>query len=239
MARIVLVHGFTQTRACWGGLVSQLIDHHDVVVLDAPGHGTSADLRTDLWETAEWIADEGGAATYIGYSMGARMCLHTALARPESVERLLLVSGTAGIDDDAERSARRDTDEGLARRVEEVGVETFVDEWLAQPMFSHLSPVAQWREARLTNSVAGLASSLRLCGTGSQDPLWDRLGEIASPALITAGASDEKFAAEARRMAEAIDGAELEIFDDSGHSVHLEQPGRFGLMVTEWLAGNR
>jgi len=239
MARIVLVHGFTQTRACWGGLISQLIDHHDVTALDAPGHGTAADVRTDLWQTADWLVEQGGPAIYLGYSMGARMCLHAALAHPDAVHGLALVSGTGGIDDPDERSARREADERLALRVEDVGVETFVDEWLAQPMFSHLSAAAQWREARLANSAGGLASSLRLCGTGTQDPLWDRLHEIAVPTLVTAGAADEKFSAAAKRLAAGIDAASLEILDDAGHSVHLEQPGRFGLMLTEWLADNR
>ncbi len=52
-------------------------------------------------------ARPGGRATYVGYSMGGRLCLHLAVARPELVERLVLVSATAGIDDRGERAARR------------------------------------------------------------------------------------------------------------------------------------
>ena len=52
---------------------------------------------------AALLGAAGGRADYLGYSMGARFCLHLALARPDLVRRLVLVSGTAGIDDAGER----------------------------------------------------------------------------------------------------------------------------------------
>jgi dipeptidyl-peptidase-4 len=42
---LVLVHGFTQTRRSWDPLRPALTAY-DVVALDAPGHGTAADVRT-------------------------------------------------------------------------------------------------------------------------------------------------------------------------------------------------
>ncbi len=52
------------------------------------------------WSTGAHLlgAAGGTAATYLGYSMGARFCLHLALARPDLVRRLVLISGTAGIE---------------------------------------------------------------------------------------------------------------------------------------------
>ncbi len=46
------------------------------------------------------------------------------------------------------------------------------------------------RDERLRNSPAGLASSLRLCGTGTQEPLWDLLGSLPCPVLALAGTDD-------------------------------------------------
>ena len=34
--RVVLVHGFTQTRRSWDALLPRLAQHHEVVAVDAP-----------------------------------------------------------------------------------------------------------------------------------------------------------------------------------------------------------
>jgi 2-succinyl-6-hydroxy-2,4-cyclohexadiene-1-carboxylate synthase len=235
--RLVLVHGFTQTRRCWGALASDLSADHEVLRIDAPGHGRSSELRADLPAGADLLADAGGSGTYVGYSMGARLCLHVALQHPEVVRGLVLVGGTAGIDDPEEREARCRQDRATAARVRELGVERFVDEWLAQPIFSTLRPEDACRQARLESTVEGLASSLELAGTGSQAPLWDDLHRIEVPVLVVAGAQDAKFAALGRRVAAAVGGnAERVLVPDAGHTAHLEQPTAFLDALRPWLA---
>ena len=235
--RLVLVHGFTQTSACWSPVDADLSADHDLVLVDAPGHGASAAVELDLWDAGRAVVDAGGAGTYVGYSMGGRICLHAALARPDRVTRLVLVSATGGLDDPDERAARRAADERLADHVLEVGVPVFVDEWLAQPMFAGLSPEAQHRRARLANTAPGLASSLRLAGTGTQEPLWDRLANLTMPVWVVAGARDTKFTALAERLASTIGpNATLAIIGDAGHTVHLEQPAAFLTNLRAWLA---
>ena len=49
---------------------------------------------------------------------------------PTAVQRLVLIGGTPGIENDEERRRRRLDDEMRARRIEEIGVEAFIDEWL-------------------------------------------------------------------------------------------------------------
>ena len=71
--RLVLVHGFTQTSRSWDPLVADLARDHDVVAVDAPGHGRSSDVDLDLVEGGAWLASTGGPATYVGYSMGGRL----------------------------------------------------------------------------------------------------------------------------------------------------------------------
>ena len=231
----MLIHGFTQTAACWAPIDDALVDH-DVVALDAPGHGTAADLDVDLVAGAQALVEAGGRGTYLGYSMGGRFALHAALAHPDRLERLVLVSATAGIDDEAERAARRLADEALADHLLDIGVAAFVDEWLALPIFADLPAARAHREARLANTAAGLASSLRRAGTGTQAPLWDRLPELTMPVLVVAGALDPKFVALAERMAAAISTAELVVVADAGHTVHLEQPEAFLAALQPWLA---
>lgn len=236
-SRVVLVHGFTQTGRCWGPIAADLERDHEVVRVDAPGHGGSADVEAGLRDGAGLIGDAGGLAAYVGYSMGARFCLHLALAQPSRVRALVLIGGTAGIEDQAERAARREQDLRTAQRIAAQGLEAFLDGWLDQPLFSSLPPEADCREERLANTVRGLQSSLVRAGTGSQEPLWDQLPRLSMPVLVVAGEQDAKFAAIGERMATAIGvNATLALVPDAGHTAHLEQPEAFLSILRPWLA---
>jgi 2-succinyl-6-hydroxy-2,4-cyclohexadiene-1-carboxylate synthase len=168
--------------------------------------------------------------------MGGRLALHLALSRPDLVRRLVLIGATAGIADEAERTARRTADEALAEHLERIGVDAFLDEWLAQPLFAHLSVEAACLDERRRNSAGGLASSLRRAGTGTQRPLWGDLHRLTLPVLLLAGEHDPKFTEIARQMAEHIGrNATVAIIDGAGHSVHLEEPDRTTRCVRAWL----
>lgn len=235
---MLLAHGFTQTAQSWSvvqHLLSSLgLDEADAV--DLPGHGLASDVRSDLWGSADYMVAVGGRTTYVGYSMGGRVSLHAALAHPQAVERLVLIGATAGIDNADVRAQRRTDDELLADRIETIGVEAFIDEWLQNPLFSGLTPGQAMRLDRLRNTADGLASSLRLAGTGTQTPLWDRLSEISCPVLLLVGQHDQKFSAIAEQMATALPDAELRTIVGAGHSVHLEQPERTVNALVNWLA---
>lgn len=246
---LTLLHGFTQTSASWGRFVPHLraalgarSAHPDraVLAVDAPGHGTRHDVFADLVEGADMIADEiagtVGRSILIGYSMGGRLALHLALQRPEVVTGLVLIGATGGIDDPAERAERRRADEELARSIERDGVDAFLERWLAQPLFAGLEPAPEDAAARRANRAAGLAASLRLAGTGTQEPLWDRLGAITAPTLVVAGERDTKFTALGRRLVEGLPNAELVLVPDAGHAAHLEAPDIAAELIADWLA---
>jgi 2-succinyl-6-hydroxy-2,4-cyclohexadiene-1-carboxylate synthase len=235
--RTVLVHGFTQTGVSWAPVLDLGGVPGEAVCVDLPGHGWSGGVAGDLWATGDLLADaaQGAPASWVGYSLGGRCCLHLALAHPDLVRSLVLVSATAGIEDAEERSERRARDDALAERIEQIGVPAFIEEWLAQPLFAGLTAESDGREARLANTAEGLASSLRRAGTGTQEPLWDRLGEIRAPVLLVAGAQDERFVAHAERMAALLPQAEVEIIPGAGHTAHLEQPDAFAPVLKAWL----
>jgi 2-succinyl-6-hydroxy-2,4-cyclohexadiene-1-carboxylate synthase len=232
-----LLHGFTQTAACWGPFADELSTTHSLVAIDLPGHGGSGEVRADLSQTTELIASSIDQSIVIGYSLGGRVALHLALRHPELVERLVIIGATGGLDSEEERKQRRAADELLADHLEDIGVDAFLDEWLSQPMFSSLSAEQSFRELRATNSAAGLASSLRLSGTGTQESLWDRLGELTMPVLIIAGANDEKFTHLGHRLVESIGtNASTQLIDNAGHSAQLENPTATAAAITEWLS---
>jgi 2-succinyl-6-hydroxy-2,4-cyclohexadiene-1-carboxylate synthase len=241
---LVLAHGFTQTGRCWGALAGDLAVDHRLVLVDLPGHGGSAGVEEDLAGGADLLVRAGGRACYVGYSMGARFCLHAAVAHPESVDALVLVSGTAGIEDAGERRARRDADDRMADELAPAsgaapttGLDAFLRRWLAQPMFAGLDEEAAQLGERARNSATGLASSLRLAGTGTQQPLWDRLDELEMPVLLVTGARDEKFDRLAHRMARAIGpNASNAVVEGAGHAPHLERPAVVADLIRSFVS---
>ncbi|MBX3283989.1 MAG: alpha/beta fold hydrolase [Actinobacteria bacterium] len=235
--RVVLVHGFTQTHVAWMPVVAELVRDHQVVAVDLPGHGGSSEIAADLPLAARLLGEAGGHATYVGYSLGGRVALRLALDHPDLVDGLVLLGATAGIDDPAERAARRDADGALADRIVDDGLPRFLREWFAQPLFDGLRPDPADRAARLANSPAGLASSLRLAGTGTMDPpWWDELGSIEAPLLACAGARDAKFAALAERLAAGSAGpARVVLLDGCGHAAHLQDPAAFAAEVRTFV----
>jgi 2-succinyl-6-hydroxy-2,4-cyclohexadiene-1-carboxylate synthase len=211
-----LVHGFTQTPASWGDVTDAL----HATAVDAPA--------TTLWDAADDLAGHG-AGTWIGYSMGGRMTLHLALAHPALVERLVLVSATAGIDDDEARATRIASDDALATRAEQIGAEAFVAEWVAQPMFAGVPRLPR------THDVATIVAHLRRSGAGEQESLWLRLGELSMPVLVVTGERDEKFRALGERLAAGIPHAEHQVIDGAGHAVPFERPDEFVAVVRRWI----
>ena len=240
--RLVLLHGFTQTGASWGPVVDALQGRFSLVLPDAPGHGGSSGVRADLWRTADLLAEAiPSAATWVGYSMGGRTALHFALAHPERVLRLVLISTSAGIDDPGQRAARRAADEALAERIEREGTERFIEWWLAQPLFASLPRQDAGLDDRLTNTPAGLASSLRWAGAAAQEPLWHRLSELGQrglPVLLMAGELDRGYCDHAERMAALIGPtARFEVVRGAGHACHLERPSEVAAAITRFSQG--
>ena len=204
---LVLLHGFGGTRRMWDGLLEQLPSgRYRPFALDLPGHGELADVpRPITFAGSVTSVLERSPRRFVlcGYSLGGRIALHVALAAPPRVQRLILVSSTAGIDDPTERSRRRAADELLAEQLERGSFPEFVERWRSQPLFADdpRDVRERAREDQLRNAPAGLAASLRGVGTGQMESLWDRLPELAMPVLVLAGERDSKFRRLGSRMA--------------------------------------
>jgi 2-succinyl-6-hydroxy-2,4-cyclohexadiene-1-carboxylate synthase len=237
--RVVLLHGFTQGPGSWADLAERLGGEHDVVTPTLPGHGGAGAVTGTFEEEAAALAEAVGPppAVWVGYSMGGRMALRVALDRPDLVERLVLLGATAGLADAAERAARCRRDETLASGLERKGLEQFLTGWLNQALFKRLPPEAAGMEERRRNTVEGLASSLRRLGTGAQEPLWDRLGELRMPVLLMAGEHDSTFSALAFRLTAGIgENAGVSFVPGAGHAAHLERPDAFATILERFLA---
>ena len=232
----VWLHGFTQTRDSAHQFRSILAGSHELLTLDLPGHGSAHEVHASLDETADLVVaalpDE--SFTLGGYSFGARVALHVALRHPKRVRQLVLLGATRGIEDDALRQERRARDDALAKRIELIGTDQFLDEWLAQPMFATLPHDPKERAAR-SSDANGLANSLRFAGTGTQAWLAPRMKHIVVPTLALAGSRDQKFSAEAQVIAQSVLNGRVELVGDSQHAAHVEQPAATAQLITSWL----
>lgn len=234
--RIVLLHGFTQGGAIWVPVMEAITTRAPIDAPDLPGHGSATNVATGLANTASDLAQRYGKGAYVGYSMGGRVALHLALARPELVSHLVLCSTTAGIDDPDERQRRRTADDALAAHLRTVGVDTFLTEWLAQPMFASLTVTKHDAEVRASNTAEGLATSLECAGTGTQESLWDRLHTLDMPVLVVTGERDDKFAALGRRLVECIgDNARHVEVPGAGHALPFERTTDFAALLSAFL----
>ncbi|HEY4811878.1 MAG TPA: hypothetical protein VIH71_12555, partial [Solirubrobacteraceae bacterium] len=150
---------------------------------------------------------------------------HIALAAPERVTRLVLVSCSAGIEDPHERSARRETDGQLARDLEQEPFDQFIERWRTQPLFASEPPAVSElaRADQRRNNPNALAAVLRGLGAGAMEPLWERLGELSMPVTVIAGARDTKYVALGQQMVERLADARL-LVDEGGHGLVLENP---------------
>lgn len=241
--RLVFLHGFTQTHHHWHALAHDIAGRLErtptLAFVDLPGHGLAAHDRTPIDEAGGPLVTLAGAGTYVGYSMGGRFALGAALARPDLVRRLVLIGATPGIGDLDERTERRALDDRRAVQIERDGVDTFLDDWLAAPMFAGLPDDRHDLTHRRRNTAAGLASSLRTAGTGSQPSLWGRLHEITAPVLVLAGERDTKFSQIGGHMSEHLPNATFATVADAGHAAHAEQPDRTARVIADWLRAVR
>jgi 2-succinyl-6-hydroxy-2,4-cyclohexadiene-1-carboxylate synthase len=233
----VWLHGFTQTRDSAQRFRTILAETFELWTPDLPGHGTASGVSASLDEAADLIVEflPDVPVDLGGYSLGGRVALHVALRHPERIARLVVLGATRGIKDSVDRAARRQRDDALAARILQIGTAAFLDEWLAQPLFSSLPDDRVERAAR-SNDAAGLAASLRTAGTGTQAWLGALLHGLGVPTLAVAGALDAKFTGEAHAIADAVTSGRVGLVRGAGHAAHLEAPIEAAAVVSEFLA---
>ena len=246
---LLLLHGFTGSSANWLDFLGPYSKHFQVVLIDLPGHGRSSSPPSPERYAIEMVsrdlitiikALQLSAVNLLGYSMGGRLALFMAARYPAYIRSLIIESASPGLETTALRQMRIESDDRLAAEVEVVGIPAFVEQWQRLPIFATQLGLPAERQAslrhqRLNNSASGLANSLRGMGTGRQPSLWSELDSIHLPVLVMAGELDGKYMNIAQQIAEVIPHAELKIFSDSGHNIHLEKCQLYTSTVLRYL----
>lgn len=238
-AGIIGLHGFT----LHGGMFANLAVATDepFAAPDLPGHGRSkiepVTMTTAVAAVASLLAASPKPPLLLGYSQGGRVALQTALTHPTWLQALVLISTSPGLRE-PDRRVRRIADNALATRIEEIGIERFIDEWLTNPTTSTQTVAAADRAAdralRLENSATGLAAALRGMGQATVDDSSEELAALSIPVVFMAGGRDEKYAAAAWSMARSRDERPV-IVARSGHNVILEAPHAVADVINKLL----
>ena len=247
---LVLLHGFTGDTTTWEYFCDGWSQHSRLVIVDLIGHGkTESPEQPERYQMEAAVFDLSSLlqllkidkADILGYSMGGRLALSFAVAYPELVRTLILESASPGIPTEAERMNRQEKDRNLASFLIDKGINEFVDYWEKIPLFqSHqnLAPLVKTRmkRQRLANSITGLANSLIGMGTGSQPSRWEELENIQCEVLLITGEWDKKFCGIAEEMQKRLNYSTWTMVKDCGHTIHVEQAGKFATIVSRFLS---
>lgn len=119
---IVLTHGFATSDEVWSAHVEALAERHTVITWDLRGHGRSAPpdrpytREAALADLAGIVASVDGPALLAGHSVGGYLSLAHALARPETVAGLAVLSAGPGFRDGERREQYNRSVRTLAER---------------------------------------------------------------------------------------------------------------------------
>lgn len=224
-----------------------------VVVFDARGSGRSG--LTPPFTHEQWVADVEGLRAHLGAertvmaggSYGGFISLEYALRHPDRVLALVLRDTAAhrGFEEAARRNALASSrvtidlaryDRIMSGRChDDADLEACWREIV--PLYDH-DPDPGRVEARLSSTIYHAAThNWAFAENMPRYDLRDRLAEIRCPTLITVGRHDWITPVPAsEEIAALIPGAQLVVFEESGHSPQLEEPERFQRVVREFLA---
>ncbi|MEA2140876.1 MAG: hypothetical protein QOC91_975 [Solirubrobacteraceae bacterium] len=252
---LVFVHGLSGSWPNWLEQLPAFARDHRVIAIDLPGFGYSP-MPGEQLSIAGYarMLDrllgqlEIDAAAVVGNSMGGFIAAELAIADPQRVERLVLVSA-AGISTHQPRGSRRAVP--ALRRLERILMASGA--WVASKSDT-VARRARLRQATL-NVVARHPSRLsaplaaeQLRGAGKAGfiqgleavldyEIRERLGEIACPTLIVWGDRDRLIdVRDADVFAELIPNSRKVVFADTGHVAMLERPDEFNALLAVFLA---
>ena len=247
---VVYLHGFGGNGSDAEGWLHALSSPMNVISPDLPGHGETRIVQEDGYDVPGCVdalsiaVKDLGCERFVlmGYSMGGRVALEWATRFPETLAALVTIGATPGLAVEKDRYSRREWDGEMAHRVRTLGNVAFLEQWLSLPILSTRERIPEpWKsrdlERRSRSEMEGWAKSLEQAGTGSMEPLWERLSRISVPALLVAGEEDQKYLELADKMAEKMDDVQLGVIQGAGHAAHLEAPDAFVKTLESFLKG--
>ncbi|KOV64165.1 alpha/beta fold hydrolase [Streptomyces sp. MMG1121] len=232
---VVFVHGWTANRHRWDHQTAHFSARRRVIRLDLRGHGesTGAGVRTiaELADDVLALLDHLEAERFVlvGHSMGGMIAQTIALARPERVERMVLVGSIGRMTYSRGR--------GLLMAVSTlVPFRLFV----AANVQRAFAPGHPREEIRAhIRAAAGIPREvvMTLYGAMRAFDVLDRADEIRTPTLMVHGYHDVQLPVrQMLRMAKAYPDAVVRILD-AGHELPVERPAELTAALDRFLTG--
>lgn len=244
---VVLLHGGAIDHRMWDECFAALAERHRVVRYDIRGHGLSRSpggLYCNFRDL-EALLDSLGIrrAHLIGLSLGCRVAVDLAIARPERVASLVLASpGVSGCSFDAPEERAYMERIGAAWMAGDFAqaAEEFVRAWCDGPTRNPEQTPGAVRE-RIKRMALVTVRPDRELGRGAEldPPAINRLAEIGVPTLAILGEIDMPgIHTIVERVGEQVPGARIERIPRAAHMVNLERPELFQRLVNDFLASH-
>ena len=235
--------------------LSPLAEHMQLVYFDHRGQGRSGRGDPERYTLDENVADMEalrrhlglGPVVSIGTSYGGMVAMAHAARHPEAVARLVLVV-TAAHGGFIERAQQILAERGTAeqRRVcERLWAGSFATAAELAEYYEVMGPLyarrhdpvaAQAAGGRVTHAPEPLNRAFGPGGTLRRMDLRPELGRITAPTLVIAGRHDWICAPEfSVEIAGLIPDARLEVFENSSHSVRVDEPERLVAAITSFV----
>jgi 3-oxoadipate enol-lactonase len=244
---LLLIHAGIATLRMWDSVVPSLAKQHHVIRFDCRGFGetTSTDVefsnRADAIAVLDHVAVE--KATIIGCSRGGQIALDIAVEFPERVSGVVTIGGGVSGFPDTELTAEEDE---LIDRMD-VAFEQAEWETLNRLEVELWAFGARRDRGGLDPDFVRTAYQLNQPNLAHIDekpipiplepPAYDRLVDVAVPALVMVGDHDlsEVLVAHAYQIS-ALPSADAARFPDAAHLPSVEQPEEFERVLCRWLA---
>ena len=243
---VVFLHPGIADSRVWDPQWSSFEDYRRIRI-DLPGFGRTpiTEPRLALAREVADLLDELGVsgAALVGTSLGGRVALELAIARPDLAGALVLVgAGLPSHDWSAEvRAYAEAEDEAVARGDLDEATEVSMRMWVDGPRRT---------EADVDPKFRGAVREMQRRALELQAPRWDepdvdvlvpdllaRLGEVAAPTLVLVGEEDvTDIHSIATRLADSIPQARLATIARAAHVPNLERPADFDALVLPFLA---
>jgi 3-oxoadipate enol-lactonase len=238
---LLLIQGLGYGGRGWGPTLDLLAEDFTVAAFDNRGFGAS-DVPAgpysvgELAEDARAVLDAAGFERphVVGASLGGMVAQELALAHPERVEKLVLVSTTPG-----GLGAYPMPAQTVSLMLEaptmppDVAVRRFVENALGDGAPEELvERIVAYRKANPPD-LGGWQSQ---AAAGALHDALDRVGQITAPTLVIHGTEDVVVdPRNADLLADRIPGARLELLPGSGHLPFWQEPERLARLIKEFL----
>ena len=184
---------------------------------------------------------EVNRASLIGLSNYA-VALDFAIAHPDSIEKLVLVSpGLRGYDfrDPWVETKFGAMMQALSQRDLNGAVEVFLTVWVDGPFRrpAEVNPLVRERVREMVSRSFGLSRIAPNC-KGLDPPAAGRLSELRVPTLVVLGEKDAPDTlAIGKLIHEGVVGSQVVTISDVGHLLSMEKPNEFNHTVEDFLHG--